>query len=66
MGASLSPESTQELLASFMYAAGQGSEMAITAALGHMPEMFRHVMASLPSALPGHSNWNPGAAWASR
>jgi hypothetical protein len=44
------PVSTQELLASFMYAAGHGSAMAISLLPGHIPATLTHVIASWPSA----------------
>jgi len=45
-----------------MYAAGHGSAMAITRAFGQAFASATHVIASWPSAYPGHSKVKPGAA----
>jgi hypothetical protein len=66
MGALDRPVRTQEFEASFMYAAGHASAMAITRAFVQTPGSLMQVMAWRPSALPGHSKVNPGAAYASR
>jgi hypothetical protein len=44
-----------------MYAAGHGSAMAITRAFAQLAAPM-HVIASWPSAYPGHSKVKPGAA----
>jgi hypothetical protein len=61
MGALEAPVRTHELDASFMYAAGQGSAIAMRCSLSQTPGSSMHVMASWPSALPGHWNVKPGA-----
>lgn len=45
IGASEAPVRTQELDASFMYAAGQGSAMAMRSSLAQIPGSLMHVMA---------------------
>jgi len=66
MRASEAPVKTRELDASFMYAAGQGSAMAMRFSLSQTPGSLMHVMAWWPSALPGHWNVKPAAEYAAR
>jgi hypothetical protein len=56
---------TQELDASFMYAAGQGSAITITRDCGHTACTNWQVIAWRPSAYPGQTSWNPGAEFVS-
>jgi hypothetical protein len=55
MAAWLSPSMTQELLASFMYAARHGTAMAMSFVPAQTPATLSHVIAWWPSAYPGHS-----------
>ncbi len=49
-----------------MYAAGQASAIEMIASPGQTPATFKHVIPWRPKALPGHSNVNPGYAYADR
>ena len=62
MGALDNPRSDHELDASFMYAAGHASAMAMIASFGQTPASLAHVMPWRPWALPGHSTVKTGFA----